>query len=142
MDPEVSKDVVGDGWALSANSIEDLAKAIEVPKEELTNTIKLWNRYCNEGEDEAFFRPAETLIKIDQPPYYAMLCAPAVLNTGGGPVRDAKARILDPFGNPIPHLYSESEFGSVRGQWYTGGGNLAECSAFGRIAARSALAGE
>lgn len=142
MDPEVSKDIVGDGWALTGNTIEELAEAIEVPADELTQTLELWNRYCDEGKDEAFFRPAETLIKITQPPYYAMLCAPAVLNTDGGPVRDAKARILDPFGNPIPHLYSAGEFGSVWGQWYTGGGNLAECSAFGRIAARSALAGE
>ncbi|WP_080801243.1 FAD-binding protein [Arabiibacter massiliensis] len=142
MDPEVSQDVVADGWAVAADSIEELASLIEVPTEELTRTVALWNRYCDQGEDEAFFRPAETLQPISQAPYYAMLCAPAVLNTDGGPVRDAKARILDPFGNPIPHLYSAGEFGSIWGHLYVGSGNVGECSVFGRIAARSALAGE
>ena len=142
MKPEVSSDVVADGWAYAADTIEDLAAQIEVPAEELTRTVEIWNRYCDQGFDEAFYRPVESLVKVATPPFYAMLCAPAVLNTDGGPRRDAKARILDPFGNPIPHLYSAGEFGSIWGHFYVGSGNIAECHVFGRIAARSALAGE
>ena len=50
--------------------------------------------------------------------------------------------IIDIEGNVIPHLYSAGEFGSVWSGHYQGGGNLGECLAFGRIAARSALANE
>ena len=72
-------------------------------------------------------------------PFYAQLCAPMMLNTDGGPVRDAKGRVLDPWGEPIVGLYSAGEFGSVWGNKYQGCGNVAECIVFGRIAAQTAL---
>lgn len=136
---EKSSDPVADGWALSADSIDELAKQIEVPADELAKTVDLWNDFCEKGEDLAFYRPVDTLQKVVTPPFYAMLCVPSMLNTDGGPVRSPKAEILDPFGEPIPHLYSAGEFGSVWGHLYQGTGNVGECAAFGRIAARSAL---
>lgn len=137
---DVSDDPVADGWAVSADTIEDLAAAIEVPAEELVKTVDLWNHWCEQGEDLAFYRPADTLTPITTGPFYAVLCIPTMLNTDGGPVRSAKGEILDPDGNPIPNLYSAGEFGSVWGHFYNGCGNLGECAAFGRISARSALA--
>ena len=71
-----------------------------------------------------------------------MMQRPQRLNTDGGPVRNAKAEVIDLEGNPIPHLYSAGEFGSVWSGHYQGAGNLGECLAFGRIAAASALANE
>ncbi len=41
---------------------------------------------------------------------------------------------------PIPRLYSAGELGSVWGMLYQGGGNIAECIAFGRIAGANAAA--
>ncbi len=139
---DITEDPVGDKWAYEAESIEELAKAIEVPEDELTATVNQWNEFCEKGADMAFYRPADTLTPIKTAPFYAMRCVPAMLNTDGGPTRSAKAEILDPFGNPIPHLYSAGEFGSIWGHLYQGTGNVGECAAFGRIAARSALANE
>ena len=137
---DVSSDPVKDGWAYSSDSIEGLASSIEVPASELTRTVNTWNTFCDNGEDLAFYRPANTLQKVATGPFYAVLCAPAMLNTDGGPVRNATGEILDPDGSPIPHLYSAGEFGSVWGHLYQGTGNVGECAAFGRISARSALA--
>ena len=137
---DISSDPVGEGWAYQAESIEELAGLIGVPAEELSKTVDAWNASCDAGEDLAFYRPAESLNRVATGPFYAMRCTPTVLNTDGGARRDAAARILDPFGKPIPHLYSAGEFGSVWGHLYQGAGNLGECLAFGRIAARSALA--
>lgn len=134
-----SADPVADGWAVSAASIEELAEAIEVPSDELAKTVGQWNDYCERGEDLAFYRPADTLQPVKTPPFYAMVCVPAMLNTDGGPVRGPHAEVLDPFGEPIPHLYTAGEFGSVWGHLYQGTGNVGECAAFGRISARSAL---
>lgn len=139
MPVDVSADPVAEGWALKANTVEELAAATEMPVEELTKTIAQWNEFVEKGEDLAFYRPADTLTPIATPPFYAMLCVPALLNTDGGPVRSAKGEILDPDGNPIAGLYSAGEFGSVWGHLYQGAGNVAECGAFGRISARSAL---
>lgn len=138
--PELTKDPVADGWTYSANSIEELAAAIKVPADELTKTVAIWNEFCDAGEDKAFYRPADTLNKVAEPPFYAMLCVPTMLNTDGGPVRSAAGEILNPMGKPIPGLYSAGEFGSVWGHLYQGAGNLGECLAFGRISVRSALA--
>lgn len=137
---DISADPVADGWAVRADSIEELAAAIDVPADELGKTVELWNHWCERGEDLAFYRPAETLTPVAAAPFYAILCCPTMLNTDGGPVRSAKGEILDPDGNPIPHLYSAGEFGSVWGHYYQGCGNVGECGAFGRISARSALA--
>ena len=137
---DITSDPVGDKWALSANSIEELAVATEMPMEELVKTVGQWNEFVEKGEDLAFYRPSDTLTPISTPPYYAMLCVPALLNTDGGPVRSAQGEILDPSGDPIPGLFSAGEFGSVWGHLYQGAGNVAECGAFGRISARSALA--
>ena len=73
------------------------------------------------------------------PPFYAARLWPVVINTQGGPVHDARQRVLDPFGRPVPRLYAAGELGSVFGHVYLAGGNLAECFVGGRNAARSAL---
>ena len=135
-----SEDPVADGWAVRADSIEELATLIEVPADELTKTVNQWNEFVERGEDLAFYRPADTLTPIAQAPYYAMLCVPALLNTDGGPIRNEKGEVCDPDGNAIPGLYSAGEFGSIWGHLYQGGGNVGECGAFGRISARNALA--
>jgi 3-oxosteroid 1-dehydrogenase len=43
-------------------------------------------------------------------------------------------------GGAIPRLYKCGELGSIYGQRYSGGGNIAELLAVGRIAGRNAAA--
>ncbi|WP_304854098.1 FAD-dependent oxidoreductase [Adlercreutzia caecimuris] len=135
----LSTDPVADGYVVAADSIDELAQLIEVPSDELSQTIETWNGFCSEGIDRAFYRPERTLNPVKNGPFYAQLCIPAMLNTDGGPCRNAKAEVLDAEGNAIPHLYAAGEFGSVWSGTYQGGGNIAECMVFGRIAAKSAL---
>ena len=80
------------------------------------------------------------LAPINEPPYYAIELSPSMLNTQGGPRRNEKAQIVRPGGAPIPRLYSAGELGSIYSYLYQGTGNIGECLAFGRIAARSAVA--
>ncbi len=88
------------GWAYKADTIEELAALIDVPADELSKTVSTWNTFCDNGEDLAFYRPSNHMTKVAEGPFYATLCTPTMLNTDGGPVRDAEARILDPYGNP------------------------------------------
>ncbi|MEY8314987.1 FAD-dependent oxidoreductase [Adlercreutzia muris] len=136
----LTDDPVADGWAHSAATIEELAAQIEVPADELSKTVAQWNEFCERGEDMAFYRPSNHMTPVASGPFYAMLCTPTLLNTDGGPVHDAESRILDPYGDPIPNLYSAGEFGSIWGAMYQGTGNIGECCVFGRIAARNAMA--
>ena len=73
-------------------------------------------------------------------PYYAIELSPSMLNTQGGPRRNARAQVVRPDDTPIPRLYSAGELGSIYSYMYQGTGNIGECLAFGRIGARNAVA--
>lgn len=127
------------GWITSANTIGELAGKLGMGPEVLKKTIRVWNRYCKAGKDPEFGRNPNDLAPINTPPYYAVRLIPGGPNTQGGPRRNAKAQVVNPFGEPIPGLYGAGECGSLYGMLYPiGGGNLAECIAFGRIAGENA----
>ncbi len=132
---------VDKGWILSAPTIGALAAKCGMDADALESTVKTYNGYCESGVDPDFGRPPATLVPLDQGPYYAVQLWPGGPNTQGGPRRDAEGRVLSVRGGPVPRLYSAGEFGSVYGMLYpSGGGNIAECLAFGRIAGRHVAA--
>ncbi|MFC1928894.1 FAD-dependent oxidoreductase [Chloroflexota bacterium] len=123
------------GWILTAKTIRDLARLLEMSPDILEDTVATYNKYCESGSDPDFGRESSDLIPLEEPPYYAVKLWPGGTNTQGGPRRNAKAEVLNLDGEPIPGLYSAGELGSIYGMVYPiGGGNLGECMAFGRIA--------
>ena len=125
------------GWIRKGETIRELAEKIGVPPSALENTVEEWNRSCRDGKDSAHGRDPSTLVPIDTPPYYEIVQWPGSGNTLGGPRRDKEARVVGTDGDPILRLYSAGELGSIYGFLYQGGGNLAECIAFGRIAGQN-----
>ena len=139
------------GVIVSAPTIEELAKKINVPAENLVETVNRWNSQINAGADKDFGRPLEKKGKvafegreapvISRPigdgPYYAAELYPTILNTQGGPRRNKLGQVLDPFGKPIARLYSAGELGSMWGHIYQGATNNSEAWVFGRIAGRT-----
>lgn len=131
---------VENGILVKAETIEALADKLGLDPVSLKSTVERWNDAVDQGQDAEFGRAAETMVPLRTGPFYAARLWPLVINTQGGPMHDARQRILDAFGEPIPGLYSAGEMGSVFGHIYMAGGNLAECFVGGRIAAQSALA--
>jgi hypothetical protein len=129
---------IAKGWIKKADTVQDLAKVIGVPPGNLEETVQRWNSFCQEGKDLEHGRDPKTLVPLDTPPFYEVILWPGSANTLGGPRRNHEAQVVDPDGNPIPGLYSSGELGSLYGFLYQGGGNLAECIAFGRISGRNA----
>lgn len=127
------------GWIVHGNTVAELARKLELEPDTLEQTIRTYNTCCEKGEDPEFHRSPSDLVPILHPPYYAVKMWPGGPNTQGGPKRNPKAQILHVDGNPIPRLYAAGEFGSIYGMLYpAGGGNIAECIAFGRIAGENA----
>ena len=126
------------GWIITGKTIRDLASQIDIPPNTLEDTVSTYNRHCERGLDPDFGRSSESLISLENPPFYAIRLWPGGANTQGGPKRNAKAQVLRPHNQVIPGLYSAGELGSIFGMLYHGGGNLAECIAFGRIAGENA----
>jgi 3-oxosteroid 1-dehydrogenase len=147
-----SKDSVEEikrGWLLKGETVEELAKVIAEDRQNngrmrpdvLRGTIDEYNRFCEARKDGSFDREPGTLVPVRKGPFYALRMYPGGPNTQGGPRRNARSQVVDSGGNPIPHLYASGELGSIYGFLYpTGGGNLAEMIAFGRIAAENAVA--
>lgn len=127
------------GWIKRAETIASLARAIGLDPRALERSVERWNRSCESGKDADFGR-TRMLYPIARPPYYAVELSPSMLNTQGGPRRNEHARVVAPDATPIPRLYSAGELGSIYSYLYQGTGNIGECLAFGRIAARNAVA--
>lgn len=123
---------------VQADTVTELADKINVNADILKQTIMQFNQAADSGVDP-LGRSADSLQTFaDHGPYYATPLATAMLNTQGGAKRNAHAEVLDAQGNPIPHLYSAGEFGGINANMYNGGGNLAECLIFGKIAGENA----
>ena len=125
-----------------ADTLSGLAQILAIDAAALEQSVEKWNAMCDSGADMDFGRPPGSMMRIETPPFY---CAPVwatVSNTQGGPVHDAKQRVIGAFGDPIPRLYAAGELGSSFGHLYLSGGNIAECFVTGRIAGRNVAEAE
>lgn len=127
------------GWIKKGQTLAELAAAFQADAGTLTDTVNRYNQFCAEGNDQDFGRAVTTLAALSTAPYYAIPIYPLMYNTQGGPRRNERCQIIDPFSQPIPRLYSAGELGSFWGWMYNGGGNNCECMVTGRIAARNAV---
>ncbi len=129
---------VKSGMLRRARDLDALATATRLPRAELASTREPWNAASASGADAAWRRPATSMVPIARAPFTFAPVWPIVSNTQGGPVHDARQRVLDPAGRPIAGLYAAGECGSVFGHLYLSGGNIAECFVGGHIAGRQA----
>jgi len=134
-----NKTELGLGWISTGATVAALATAIGEDSTVLPAEVTQWNTMVAAGTDTEFGRTTG-LTAISTPPYYAILLSPLLYNTQGGPVRNAKAQVIDTQGNPIPRLYSAGEMGEVFSYLYQCCRNVSGCHTMGRIAAQNAVA--
>lgn len=119
----------------AAETLADLAQRIDVPPDNLEQTVRRFNELALRGEDEDFGRGREPfdrafagvgspLVPIDTPPYRAAAFGVSDLGTKGGLRTDAEGRVLDLADRPIAGLYAAGNtMAAVSGPTYPGGGN-------------------
>lgn len=131
------------GLVLKADTLEELAAKMggDVKAEILAKSIDDYNKAYDEGRDADYGRAFKTMVPVRKGPFYALEIGPTMYNTQGGARRNYNAQILDTNGNIIPGLFSCGEMGSMFADMYNGGGNLGECSIYGRIAGHNAAKG-
>lgn len=123
---------------VSAPTLSELAAKINLPVSGLEQTVKDFNAAVEKQHDILCDRDPQTMRALADGPYYAIALASDVLNTQGGPERTGQAEIVDINGKPIPNLYGAGELGGICANNYQGGGNLAECLVFGKVAGENA----
>lgn len=128
------------GTVASAESLEALAKALQVPFATLSASIDRWNQSVKSGWDQDFNRPMPAQAQtIDTPPFYYGEERFSIHYTSGGIAISPKAQVLDRDDHPIPGLYAAGETtGGVHGRTRLGGCALTDCFVFGRIAGTQA----
>lgn len=124
-----------------ADSIEELAKIIEVDPATLKSTVDRYNELCDKGIDEDFGKPSDKMYPIKGEKYYAIKLSPSATVTFSGIVTDLESRVLDSNNSPIKGLYAagETAFPGLFGTEYPGCGvAISSGSYYGRVAGENA----
>lgn len=126
------------GYAIEANSIEQLAEKLSIDKTTLKATIDKYNTYVKNKNDEDFGKKGLP-IELIKAPFYAIEVSPAIHHTMGGVRINTETQVLDKNGNPIPGLYAAGEItGGVHGGNRIGGNAVTDITVFGKIAGENA----
>ncbi len=140
------------GAVHKAATLDELARAIDVPATGLHATVERFNTFATKGVDEDFRRgesaydryygdprnrPNPCLGSLDRAPFYAVKIVPGDLGTKGGLRIDTRARVLRTDGSVIAGLYAAGNASApVMGRTYAGpGATLGPAMVFGYLAA-------
>jgi succinate dehydrogenase/fumarate reductase flavoprotein subunit len=126
---------------IEADTIEGLADQIKVPPAALKATIDTFNASVqNESAPGAHPPKGALAFKVATPKFYAFYpLVPAITQTFGAIVTNARAEVLEPDGRVIPGLYAAGNCaGPLYYDNYWPGGMQTACLVMGRIAGRLA----
>ena len=127
-----SQEEIDKGWVVKGETMEELCEKLGLDAAIVQASIDKWNRFVDEGEDLAFGR-TKNMVRIDTAPYYAVKITPCMGNTQGGPRKNIDGQVLTPYGEVIPHLYTNGELGDIWSNCYQASCNLGGGMIFGRI---------
>ena len=127
-----------------AESIEELAKQINIDPETLQNTVNEYNSFAKQGHDELFSKNPKYLFPLTEGPYYAVRAQTVFLGTMGGIKINHRTEVLDNDDNRIPGLYAGGfDAGGMYGDSYGIRYSTGLASGFavnsGRLAGKNAL---
>lgn len=129
---------IKNGYFKKADTIEELAKKINIDPNVLNKTVEKYNEMMEKGVDNQLGRK-KGLGKVNNGPFYAAKTTPATCDTAGGLCIDDNSQVLDVWNKPIPKLYAAgSTTSGWRGKIYQGSGTAISIAVtFGRIAGKS-----
>jgi succinate dehydrogenase/fumarate reductase flavoprotein subunit len=139
------------GYLLRGATPAELAARAGIDAAALQVTLDEYNRHAREGRDPEFRKgstaynrflgdatvaPNPCIAPLDTPPFYAVQVVIGDLGTYAGIRTDARARVLDGRGAPVPGLYATgNDMASIMGGNYPAGGiTLGPAMAFGYVA--------
>jgi tricarballylate dehydrogenase len=139
------------GLRLESNSLEEIARELDIHVERFLATVKEFNQavvedkpfiqYRHDGRRTKGLNPDKTnwAQKIDTPPYWAYAVVCGLTMTYGGLKTNEKAQVIDSAERPIRGLYAIGEItGGFFYHNYVGAAGLTRGAVFGRIAGAEA----
>ncbi|MBC1521573.1 flavocytochrome c [Listeria aquatica] len=123
------------GVVKKADSVEALAKEIDMSGDTLEATVDTWNQAVKDKKDTAFNRTTGMDHDLSKAPFYAIKIGPGIHYTMGGVKINTNTEVLNKDGKPIPGLFAAGEVtGGLHGENRIGGNSVAEIIIFGREA--------
>ncbi|MEO1783021.1 flavocytochrome c [Enterococcus diestrammenae] len=127
------------GLVKSADTIEALAKEIDMPEADLKATLDTWNKAVADKDDAQFGRTTGMDNDLSKAPYYAIAIAPGIHHTMGGVKINTETQVIGEGDKAIPALYAAGEVtGGIHGNNRIGGNAVADIIIFGRQAGTQA----
>lgn len=128
------------GVIIEADSLENLADKMKVPKDSFLATVKRYNELAKKGMDEDFGKDPEKLTSIVQPPFGAAKTGIGLLVTLDGLRINTELQVLNTDGHPIAGLYAA---GNASGDFFSNDYPITSTgSSHGRAITFGWLAGE
>jgi succinate dehydrogenase/fumarate reductase flavoprotein subunit len=124
-----------------ANTLEELARKLEVNPANLVATVKRYNEIVASGKDSDFGKPADRLIPVEKAPFYGIHRRVRLSAITSGMLVNLNHQALDADGKAIKGLYL---IGNLGGGFYGGvdypltvfGLSLGRCYTFGYMTGR------
>ena len=136
------KDMLALGRVKRADTLDELAKVINVPAANLKAAVAEYNKAASHQVEKDKYGFAATNTDdapMTEGPWYACRKVPTVHHTMGGVKIDTKAEVIGTNGKPIAGLFAAGEVtGGIHGANRLGGNAIADVYTFGRLAGASA----
>ncbi|GAA5949272.1 hypothetical protein JCM3765_003355 [Sporobolomyces pararoseus] len=137
------KHYTGRGLMKRFDTVEQVAKEMNLPLEKLQGTLKNYMEIAKDPKKDPFGKKFfdNTDWTDNAGPFHVAIITPVLHYTMGGLEGDTKAQVVGKDGKPIPGLFASGEVvGGVHGANRLGGSSLLGCVVFGRVAGDSASA--
>ena len=106
---------LGNGKLIKADTLEDLAKQLDIPADTFKATVERYNSMAEAGEDVDFDVPAQWLAPVKTAPFYATKNVCSTLTIPFGLHVNADSQVLTAEDEPIPGLFA---IGNVQGDFF------------------------
>ncbi|HBC68740.1 MAG TPA: flavocytochrome c [Sutterella sp.] len=137
-------DMIELGRVVPAQTLEELAKKLNMPYKNLKKSIDDYNAVVSgKAKDPLGFVANNKADKLmTEGPWYACQKVPTVHHTMGGLEINVNAQVLDTKGKVIPGLYAAGETtGGIHGENRLGGNAICDIMVYGRTAGTNAAKG-
>lgn len=137
---EQNEEKIKEGLVKKADSIEELAEKLRLPREQLVKTVKRYNEIVSKGVDKDFGKEKSRLIPVEGAPYYGAWFSGILLATLDGLHINNHMQVLNENNDPIKGLYAA---GNCSGGFFWGsyedrvpGLTCSHAQTFGRLAGK------